>query len=159
MIHCAALCGVAVPVLAACGSGDDGAGAQDPSPSDSASPPSESASASQPAASGEAGGAAVDGLVAAADVPVGGGVVLADAGVVVTQPTRGRFKGFSATCTHQGSTLSSVANGVITCPNHGSQFAIEDGANVTGPNGEPAGSVPALPEIAVRVQGGQVVKA
>jgi nitrite reductase/ring-hydroxylating ferredoxin subunit len=163
MIRCAALCGVAVPLLVACGSGDDGtdAGAGD-SPSASSSSPSESPSASEPSEPSEgeqAGGGAVDGLVASADVPVGGGVILAEEELVVTQPAKGRFRGYSNRCTHQGSALSSVENGVITCPNHGSQFAIEDGANVAGPNGEPAGSVPALPAVKVRVQGGQVVRA
>ncbi len=151
MLRCAALCGLAAPVLAACGSGDDST-ATGPSAG-------ESASATEPSRSADAGGQAGDGLVAAADVPVGGGLVLADAGVVVTQPTKGAFKGFSDKCTHQGTVLSSVENGVITCPRHGSQFAIEDGANVAGPNGEPAGSVPDLPTVAVKVQQGQVVRA
>jgi nitrite reductase/ring-hydroxylating ferredoxin subunit len=159
MIRCAALCGIAAPLLAACGSGGASTGADDATPSESGSSPSDGTSAPEPSRTEEAGGAAVDGLVAAADVPVGGGVVLAEAGVVVTQPGKGEFRGFSSTCTHQGSALTSVENGVITCPNHGSQFAIEDGANVTGPNGEPAGSVPALPAVEVRVQRGQVVRA
>jgi nitrite reductase/ring-hydroxylating ferredoxin subunit len=157
MLRCAALCGLAVPVLAACGSDDagsaDGGTAATPG---SASPSGRSTPESAGGGDGQAG---AEGLVATADVPVGGGVVLAEAGVVVTQPSKGDFKGFSSTCTHKGSTLSSVQNGVISCPQHGSQFAIEDGANVAGPNGEAAGSVPDLPTVAVEVQGGQVVRA
>ncbi len=90
---------------------------------------------------------------------MGGGVVLDDQGVVVTQPAAGEFKGFSNICTHQGNKVSSVSNGVITCPFHGSQFDITTGDNVTGPNGEAAGTVPPLPAVAVKVSGNEVVRA
>jgi Rieske Fe-S protein len=88
-------------------------------------------------------------VAAVADVPVGGGVVVADHNLVVTQPTRGRFRGFSATCTHQGCTVSSVDD-TINCPCHGSQYAITDGSVVGGP--APRG----LPEKPVRVDGDQI---
>jgi Rieske Fe-S protein len=107
--------------------------------------------------SGSSGGPQV--LVAAKDVPVGGGVILADQNVVVTRPDKGTFEGFSATCTHQGCILASVAGGTINCGCHGSQFAITNGANVEGPSGSPAGSVPALPKVAIAVKKGNVVKA
>jgi nitrite reductase/ring-hydroxylating ferredoxin subunit len=100
-----------------------------------------------------------DALVAAADVPVGGGVILGSRNVVVTQPAKGQFEGFSATCTHQGCTLASVASGTINCGCHGSQFSITDGSNVAGPSGSPAGSVAALPKVAVKVKGGEVIPA
>ena len=54
----------------------------------------------------------------------------ADQNVVVTQPTQGTFEGFSATCTHQGCQLATVAGGTINCGCHGSQFSITDGGNV-----------------------------
>ena len=73
----------------------------------------------------------------------------------MTQPTKGTFEGFSATCTHQGCILASVAAGTINCGCHGSQFSITDGSNVAGPNGTPAGSVAALPKVAVQVKGAQ----
>jgi nitrite reductase/ring-hydroxylating ferredoxin subunit len=95
--------------------------------------------------------------VATADVPVGGGVILASRNVVVTQPKKGEFEGFSATCTHAGCTLASVASGTINCGCHGSQFSITDGSNVAGPSGTPAGSVAALPKVAVTVKGPDVV--
>ncbi len=101
--------------------------------------------------------AAADTLVATADVPVGGGVIVGSRNVVVTQPQKGQFEGFSATCTHQGCTLATVASGTINCGCHGSQFSISDGSNVAGPNGLPAGSVAALPRIAVEVKGADVV--
>lgn len=148
VLGCAALFGIAGPLLVACGSDSDG---DSGTPAEgTASPGSESGSPTQ---------AAGGGIVAAADVPVGGGVVVAGAGIVVTQPTRGEFKGFGSACTHQGTTLGAVGDGRITCPNHGSQFSVEDGANVTGPNGSAGGSVADLPEIAVKVVDGQIVKA
>ena len=39
-------------------------------------------------------------LISATDVPVGGGTVLPDEKIVVTQPREGDFKAFSAICTH-----------------------------------------------------------
>src|SRR5690349_15478085 len=40
------------------------------------------------------------------DVPVGGGVIVDERNVVVTQPTAGQFKAFTAICTHQGCTVA-----------------------------------------------------
>ncbi|TDK87193.1 Rieske (2Fe-2S) protein [Mycolicibacterium mucogenicum] len=75
--------------------------------------------------------------VKTAEVPVGGGVVLPEAKVVVTQPKTGEFKAFSAVCTHKQCTVSKVADGTIDCPCHGSTFSIADGAVVKGPADEP----------------------
>ncbi len=88
-------------------------------------------------AGGAAGGAASGALVSTADVPVGGGVILTDAALVITQPKAGTFKAFSAICTHQGCTVGSVENGTINCPCHGSQFAVADGSVVNGPAKKP----------------------
>jgi len=71
-------------------------------------------------------------LVAVADVPVGGGVILADHQMVVTQPTAGEFKGFSFVCTHQGCPVTQVQDGLILCPCHGSRFSIATGAPQPG---------------------------
>ena len=92
-------------------------------------------------------------LVAASEVPVTGGVVLGDQGVVVTQPSAGEFRGFSSTCTHQGCTLARVDDGLIQCDCHGSRFSIEDGTVEKGPANQP------LPEVAVRLDGDQVIRA
>ncbi len=81
--------------------------------------------------------------VPAADVPVGGGTVLADEKVVVTQPAAGEFRAFSAVCTHQGCPVSTIADGTINCPCHGSRFSIEDGSVVHGPADQPLASLTA----------------
>lgn len=72
-------------------------------------------------------------LVRADAVPVGGGVILAEAGVVVTQPTEGEFLAFDRTCTHRGCAVRSVAGGTISCFCHGSRFRITDGSVAGGP--------------------------
>jgi Rieske Fe-S protein len=71
------------------------------------------------------------------DVPVGSGVIVGD--VVVTQPSAGVFKGFSAKCTHKGCTVDKVADGTIDCPCHGSKFNL-DGTVANGPATEPLGT-------------------
>jgi Rieske Fe-S protein len=76
-------------------------------------------------------------LGASGDVPVGGGKVFPDKGVVVTQPAAGTFAAFSAICTHQGCTVDAVADGTINCPCHGSKFSIADGAVANGPASKP----------------------
>jgi nitrite reductase/ring-hydroxylating ferredoxin subunit len=136
----AAVGGLSLPLLTACGGGG-----------------SSSTSATDPGSATSPGDGTADALVATADVPVGGGVILGSRNVVVTQPKKGQFEGFSATCTHQGCTLATVASGTINCGCHGSQFSITDGSNVAGPSGTPAGSVAALPKVAVKVKGPDVV--
>lgn len=69
----------------------------------------------------------------AAAVPVGGGVVYPQQKVVVTQPTAGVYKAFSAVCTHQGCMVSEVTSSQIRCNCHGSAFSIKDGSVVSGP--------------------------
>lgn len=100
-----------------------------------------------PAAGGAGGGAA---LVSTADVPVGGGVILAAQKVVVTQPTAGTFKAFDSTCTHQGCTVNEVAGGTINCPCHGSRFRVADGSVAGGPAPTP------LPAKQIKVEGNTI---
>ena len=150
----AAVGGLTLPIMTACGGGSSSPTADDPAPAQSGG---KSDGGGKNDGGGDKQAPAADVLVATADVPVGGGVILASRNVVVTQPTKGQFEGFSATCTHQGCILASVASGTINCGCHGSQFSITDGSNVTGPSGSPAGSVAALPKVAVKVKGPDVV--
>src|SRR5215212_7702345 len=65
----------------------------------------------------------------------------------------GDFVAYSAICTHQGCTVA-YQGGQLACPCHGSVFdPANGGAAVTGPATTP------LPEIPVKVQGGEVTKA
>ena len=68
-----------------------------------------------------------------ADIPVGGGLILEDRNLVVTQPTAGTFKAFNATCSHQGCQVAGVSDGKISCPCHGSQYSVVDGSVTRGP--------------------------
>ena len=86
-------------------------------------------------------------------VPVGGGVVLVDAKVVVTQPAAGEFKAFTAVCTHQGLLVGEVENGVIHCDNHGSEFDFSTGQVTQGPASQP------LAPVDINVEGDKILKA
>lgn len=85
------------------------------------------------------------------DIPQGGGKVFKEQEVVVTQPSEGTFKAFSATCTHRGCTVGTVEDNLIKCPCHGSRYAIADASVQAGPAPEP------LTEYPTSVRGGQVV--
>ena len=132
--------GAALPLLAACGGG--GTIAKDAQP------------ATQPSAGGTgkggSGGSPAQPLAATGDIPVGGGKVFTDRKVVVTQPTKGDFKAFSAVCTHMGCTVNKVADGTIDCPCHASRFRIADGSVAGGPAPEP------LPEKQITVDGDSI---
>ena len=81
-------------------------------------------------------------LGAAADVPVGGAKLYRDDKVLVSQPSQGTFKAFSAVCTHQGCVLDTVDGTTASCPCHGSKFNAETGAVVQGPATRPLPAVP-----------------
>jgi Rieske Fe-S protein len=87
------------------------------------------------------------------DVPQGGGFVVQDANIVLTRDDAGEVRAFSATCTHQGCTVTSVQGGVILCPCHGSRFDAWSGQPVAGP------AVRGLAEIPVAVRDDAVVTA
>ncbi|MBQ1047124.1 Rieske (2Fe-2S) protein [Micromonospora sp. C51] len=115
--------------------GADPSGTSGADPSGTATPGDDGADPGTPA------------LATLADIPVGGGAIFADAGVVVTQPTDGVIKAYSATCTHQGCTVTSVSDGTIVCACHNSVFDIADGSVRSGPAGAP------LPAANVTVDG------
>jgi len=129
----------AAAVTAACGSSSSSTEATG-SPAAS-TPAASSPAASTPAASSSS--PAASGVqVATSDVPVGGGKVLEKEQIVVTQPTAGTFKAFTAVCTHQGCTVAGVANGTITCACHNSTFSAADGSVTGGPANGPLAAVP-----------------
>ncbi|WP_183093661.1 Rieske (2Fe-2S) protein [Nocardioides stalactiti] len=143
----AATVGVGVPLLAACG--DDGsdpkADASDPATSSAPQPSTDAPSdTGAPTSDPPAGGG-----ISTSDVPVGGGIVVVEESVVVTQPTEGEFKAFTAVCTHAGCLVARVST-EIECDCHGSRYSIEDGSVVGGPAPTPLG------EFTVTVSGDQI---
>ncbi|HTE74701.1 MAG TPA: Rieske (2Fe-2S) protein [Actinomycetes bacterium] len=138
-------------LLVACGGDDTATDSSDQGSGGSSSTPA-GTSSSAAESDEDAGGGGGGGLVATADVPVKGGVVLDDKKIVVTQPASGEFKAFTAVCTHQSCTVASVKANTITCPCHGSTYSALDGSVQGGPAPSP------LREIAVTVEGDQVVR-
>ncbi|MGW7236262.1 Rieske (2Fe-2S) protein [Streptomyces sp. NPDC054804] len=118
--------------LTACGSSDDSSGSTTSSNAGGGSTTQDSngSGGSTDTSTAAAGGAA---LAKTTDIPEGGGTIYKDQAVVVTQPTSGTYKAFSTKCPHAGCAVSSVADGAIVCPCHGSQFAIADGSVKKGP--------------------------
>ncbi|MFF5921565.1 Rieske (2Fe-2S) protein [Streptomyces flavochromogenes] len=152
----------AAALTAGCGSDDGGDGGTTTgapaTPGDTAgtsapgtsAPATPSAPAETSASPGAPRGKA---LAKTADIPVGGGKVFAGEKVVVTQPTAGDFKAFSAVCTHQGCLVNKVADGTIDCPCHGSKFSVTDAAVVAGPAPRP------LPPEQINVSGDSITLA
>ncbi|WP_149828848.1 Rieske (2Fe-2S) protein [Streptomyces tailanensis] len=148
VMSAAGVAGLAV-ALTACGSSDDSssssasAGAQDDSSTSSGS-------ASGGDSAGSGGGTE---LARTSDIPEGGGKIFESEGVVVTQPAAGTYKAFSSTCTHKGCAVKSIADGVINCPCHNSNFSITDGSVESGP------ATKALPAKEISVSGESIMLA
>ncbi|WP_223773404.1 Rieske (2Fe-2S) protein [Streptomyces sp. 135] len=105
-----------------------------------------------PAGAESSGGDGATGTVLArtGDIPVGGGKIFKEEGVVVTQPTKGEFKAFSNLCTHKRCPVTSVEGGTINCPCHGSKFSIADGGVEQKPATRP------LPAAEISVDGDSI---
>lgn len=128
--------GLGLPVLAAC-SGSDSSVAVATDPNTPSDPTSSTPTTSETGMPTESSSGAVDAFAQTADVEVGGGNIYPNEQIVITQPTEGEFKGFSAVCTHQGCIVSDVSDGNIHCACHGSAFSIADGSVVNGPATQP----------------------
>jgi nitrite reductase/ring-hydroxylating ferredoxin subunit len=130
----------AAVTLAACGAEDSGGSSQDKGAGEGGGDDG----------GGEGGEVAKGELGKAADIPEGGGMVFKEQKVVVTCPSAGEYKAFSAICTHQGCSVKDVSGGTINCPCHNSKFDIADGSPTAGPAKKP------LPPAKVQVKGGSI---
>ncbi|MEU6218515.1 Rieske (2Fe-2S) protein [Streptomyces sp. NPDC047022] len=140
--------GLAV-ALTACGNSDDATStgsSQNDSTATKGSAPSGGTQGSSSPGAGSGGTV----LAKTSEIPEGGGKVFADQGVVVTQPTAGSFKAFSSKCTHQGCAVKDIADGVIICPCHMSEFSATDGSVKKGPANQP------LPTAKITVSGDEI---
>ena len=137
-------------VLAGCG-GDEPAARTTPTKSPTPTEPTPTEKESSPSPDGPGAGATV--LARTKEVPVGGGVVVLDHNVVVTQPEAGRFEAFTAICTHQGNPVGVVEDNTITCQYHGSQYDAATGQVTRGP------AVNGLTPVKIRVRRGAIVRA
>jgi Rieske Fe-S protein len=132
----------AAAMLAACGTSTDNSGTGS---GDQTTP------TTAPTQSGDTGGSTA--LAKTSEIPVGGGKIIEAQKIVVTQPTAGTFKAFTAICTHAQCVVGSVAAGIIKCPCHGSMYSATDGSVKGGP--APA----ALAAKNITVQGGNITLA
>ena len=153
-----ALAGVGLVGLAsaitACGAGAassaPAAGNAGTTPAASGSAAPAGAGAGSSAAGGASSAPAANALAATSQIPVGSGMIFSGPQVVVTQPSAGEFKAFSAVCTHMGCLVNQVSNGTIDCPCHGSQYSITTGDVVAGPAPKP------LPAKQIKVSGSSI---
>ena len=137
--------------VSACGSGGSSSSSTG---TNAGAPPATGAASAPSSASGSGGGSTAgaqsSALAATSEIPVGSGKIFTSEKIVVTQPNSGDFKAFSAVCTHMGCIVSTISNGTIDCPCHGSQYSISTGAVVGGPAPSP------LPAQAINVTGSNI---
>jgi len=139
------------------GSGGSGGGSQSSSSSsggDAGTGGDSGGGGSKKASGGDTrtGGAVI---ASESEVAPGSAFTFEDAGnpAVLVHLDDGDFVAYSAVCTHQGCDVA-YQGGNLACPCHGSVFDPANGAEVV------AGPAPTpLPEIPVKVEGGEVVRA
>ena len=124
-----AVAGVGV-TAAACSSNNSVAQGSDAQTASAAATSGAGSASSGSTSSSAAGGST---LTTTSNVKVGSGYIDTTAAVVVTQPTAGEYKAFTAVCTHMQCIVGSVSNNVIQCPCHGSQYSAKDGSVIQGP--------------------------
>ena len=110
-----AVAGVTIPVLAGCGSGTQVQTESFPEVDE---------------ATKQAIGAAIN----AGEIGVGQAKFFTDAGLIVTQPTRGQYVALTDICPHEQGKVTRMTNGQLVCPLHGSQFDPATGAVTAGPS-------------------------
>lgn len=141
-------------VLAGCGGEESQPRASDPSPADDSPSPSKPSTPKPSKQLKDSKDEKVaDALATTDEIPVGGGIILTDVRIVITQPNRGEFRAFSAVCKHQGQTVGQVDNNTITCLFHGSQYDAATGDVTTGP------ATTGLDPVKVRVKGQSIIRA
>ena len=137
--------------ITACSSSSSSSSAAAAGAGTSSAPAAAAGGAATGSASAAAGGGSAAGALATtSEIPVGGGMIFPGKLVVVTQPTANEYKAFSAVCTHMGCTVSTISNGTIDCPCHGSQYSIKTGDVVGGPAPKP------LPAKQIKVTGDNI---
>jgi len=147
----AGACAACAGALAGCARyGTSNGLAGSPAQGGAASSATGTASAAGTASSAGASAPAV--LASTADIPVGGGKVLSDQKIVITQPQAGSFHAFTAICTHQGCIVDAVSGGTIDCPCHGSKYSSVNGSVVNGPATLP------LAAVSIKVHGTSIVQ-
>jgi len=92
-------------------------------------------------------------------IPLRGGkmVTVGNQTFLITQPSKGVYRAFSAACTHEGCGIgpydpskNAVIGGVVTCNCHHAQFSPVDGSAVRGPARDP------LKKFKVKVSGNYI---
>ena len=141
-------------VLAGCGREErDQPRASTTSEADSASPAPTEAPPSRKQQKKKHDRLAPNALATTDEIPVGGGIILTDSRIVITQPKRGEFRGFSAVCKHEGQTVGRVSDSTITCLAHGSQYDAATGDVTMGP------ATAGLDPVPLRVRGDAILRA
>ncbi len=144
--------GAACASLVACGGGASSSGGGGSGGGGSGGGGSGGGSKKSSGGEAKAGGTAI---ASESEVAPGSAIKFEDSGnpAFLVHLDNGDFVAYSAVCTHQGCDVA-YKDGNLACPCHGSIFDPADGAAVvTGPAQRP------LPEIPVKVEGGEVVRA